>query len=162
MAETGDQIALFDLLNRLAGVDTSGRPIEGITARLPLLRWCTHVANEANGGGRTVRLAKNGGSPRNVPVEALQNARMGCRAGVPDILCFVPNQQLVNNKPVGYYFGCAIEMKGARGVLRPEQSDWLYTLDRIGWCAIVECEWTRAARFLIHWVGGDPDEVIGL
>lgn len=142
MSESTDQMALFDLLNRLAGTDGSGRPLEGVTARLPLLRWVTHFpAGEKRDKATAAKLQ-----------------RMGLRAGVPDVLCFTPNQLPIGDKPAYYYVGCVIERKAARGVVSIEQRAWLKLLESAGWFVVIDREWTKAARLLITWVGGDPDQ----
>ncbi len=154
MSESSDQAALFSLLNTLAGCDASGRIIAGSTPRLPLLMYVLHVPNEANGGGEKTK--------KGIPLEAITNARVGVRAGVPDLLFPVTNQRAIEMHPVGTLFGCAIELKAHDGRLRPDQRRWLAHLAAHGWYTETFFDWTKAARLLIAWAGGDPKEIEGL
>lgn len=138
MSETTDQIALMSLINQLAGLDEFGNPTQA-APRYPALRWVFHPAGERQSKAETIRAA-----------------RMGQRAGLPDILFAQPYYDSATNTQ---YSGIAIELKTATGRVRPEQDAWLKQLQRAGWFVAICREWTDAARLLIKWVGGDPREV---
>lgn len=150
MSETGDQMALFDFLARVEG-------------RYPLLAYVFHPANEASGGGAKVRVqyTKRDGSAgwRQVPVEALQNARMGVKAGVWDVWAPFRNRADVWGYPARVFVGLVIEMKTEQGALSTEQEAWRDFLREEGWGCQVCREWTDAARLLVTWAGGEPGEV---
>lgn len=146
MSETTDQRALFDLINRLAGLDALGKPIPDIVPRHPRMRYIFHPANE--------RAEKSG---------RIGAMLMGQRSGVWDIWIPYRNQGAIFGHPQGRFCGLVIEMKSARGALSPEQEDWREFLREQGWACQVYKTWTQAARTLIQWDGGDPDaEMRGL
>lgn len=146
MSESTDQIALFDLLNRLAGLDEFGRPIPGVTPRVPDLRWCFHPANERKDRAETIRAM-----------------RMGQRSGVWDIWAPFRNRAEILGCQPGAYAGLVVELKSKTGVLTAEQIEWRDFLYNQGWLCVWYREWREAARTLILWAGGDPDlEVTGL
>jgi hypothetical protein len=153
MSERTEQEALFDFLSRMEG-------------RYPLLKYVFHVPNEASGGGAKVRTSyqKRDGSTgyKMTPVEALTNARMGVKKGVWDIWFPVRNRAEIWGKPSGAFAGLTIEMKAKHGALFPEQWEWHDLLCSEGWGCGVCNDWPTAARLLIHWVGGDPNEIEGL
>lgn len=150
MSETSEQRALFDFLARMEG-------------RYPLLAFVKHTPNEANGGGNTVTLRGPNGKMRNVPVEVLRNAQMGVKAGAWDIEYLGPNEGSIPELcPADFYRGLAIEMKAKNGRLSDEQKEWREHYRANGWHTKVCDDWTVAARLLLRWVGGNPDEVIGL
>ena len=149
MSEATEQHALFDFLARMEG-------------RHPHFRYVFHPANEANGGGQTIKLVR-GRKIREVPLEVLRGARMGVKPGVWDVWAPFRNRAEIFGYPAGLFCGLAIEMKSNSGDLSTEQKDWREFLRGEGWCCQVYKEWTLAARTLIQWVGGDPDlEVEGL
>ena len=62
------------------------------------------------------------------PAQWRQLALTGVSPGVPDLLVF---------EPLGRYVGVAIEMKGPKGRVSPEQTRWLGWLRERGWYAFV-------------------------
>jgi len=141
MSEATDQRALFDLINRLAGLDALGQPIPGITPRHPHFRYVFHPANErAEKAGR------------------INAMLMGQRSGVWDVWVPFRNRAEIFGYPAETFVGLVIEMKSKNGTLSPEQEDWREFLRGEGWACQVYRDWTQAARVLVRWVGGDPDE----
>jgi hypothetical protein len=145
MSETSDQKALFAFVNRMAGLDDLGKPIPGVVGRYPDLRYCFHPANERINKGETIAAML-----------------MGQRTGIWDILAPFRNRAPVFGYPIGSFAGLAIELKSKSGRLSPEQEAWRTFLRNEFWACEVYREWTVAARVLLLWVGGDPDEVQGL
>lgn len=141
MSEATEQMALFDFLNRMAGLDAFGKPIPGVVARLPLLRYAFHPANE-----------------RQNKLETIKAARMGARAGVWDVWLPVRNRAEMFGYRAGLFVGLVIEMKSERGRLSPEQVEWREHLRREGWACQVYREWMEAASTLVCWVGGEPSD----
>ena len=72
----------------------------------------------ANGGKRLIS-------------EAVALSQMGVQAGVPDLLILTP----LPRRPAAR--GLAIELKGPRGRVSPEQHRWLACLRSAGWLAEV-------------------------
>jgi len=91
--------------------------------RLPELDMLFHVPN---GGTRAVR-------------EAARFKRMGVQPGVPDYFLDVPR---------GAFHGLRIEMKSPTGKVSDEQKDWLYRLNKHGYCAVVCYGWEDAAKMI--------------
>ncbi len=145
MSETSDQVALFSLINRLAGLDEYGKPIPDVTPRYPLLRFAFHPANE-----------------RRDKLESIKAARMGQRAGVWDIWFPVLSPEGFADCTAGAFVGCVIEMKSGTGRLSPEQRDWLEHLKSQRWYTAVFTDWTNAASLLIRYAGGNSEEIEGL
>ena len=100
------------------------------------LYYTHHSANESAGGPMIT--LKSGVS---VPASVLRNAKMGTRAGYPD---------LVNHTRRAYggatWAGIGLELKIAPNTLEPEQDNWLQHLHRQGW--YVECLTAADARSL--------------
>lgn len=145
MSEQSDQMALFSLINRLAGLDEYGKPIPDVTPRYPLLRYAFHPANE-----------------RRDKLESIKASRMGQRAGVWDIWLPAVNAEGFDDCKAATFVGCVIELKSRNGRLSPEQQEWQQHLESHYWHTAVFTDWTDAARLLIRWVGGDPEEIEGL
>jgi hypothetical protein len=144
MSERTEQEALFDFLARLEGI-------------YPYFKYVFHPANEASGGGKTVTI-----KGRRVPTEALSNARMGVRKGAWDVWAPFRNQAGIFGYPAGWFVGLVIEMKSERGDLSPAQKEWREFLRHQGWACEVYRAWPDAARTLVRWVGGNPEEIQGL
>ncbi len=93
------------------------------------IKWF-HVPN---GGGRH-------------PVEAARLKAMGVKRGVPDFI-------IIDPPPNGIAHGAALELKrrnggGRKGVLTPEQREWLEALKERGWAATV----SHGAKDAIGWL----------
>lgn len=150
MSEQTEHEALFDFLSRIEG-------------RHPDVRWAFHCPNEADGGGtkRRVSYTRRDGSQgwKMVPLETLRAPARGIRPGIPDVL-----MPIVNAAPIGgeFFVGLAIELKHGRNTTTDDQAAWLECLQLNGWATYVCYHWTDAARIIIRWVGGDPEEVQGL
>lgn len=114
-----------------------------LEGRIPELKWAFHVPN---------------GEKRD-KATAARLQRMGVRKGVPDVLLPVtrydPQTNIVSH-------GLAIELKHGRGRETPEQLMWLGYLKRQGWQTATCYGWTEAARLLVRYLGGNPDEIQGL
>jgi len=155
MSEQTEHEALFEFIQRMEG-------------RYPMFRYIHHSPNESNGGGRKVRTAyakaSGGVGYRMTPLEVFTNARMGVRAGFPDWLWPRFNQAEVQQVLRWGFAGLAFEMKAARSraeaerKLSPEQRDWMSHFAAQGWCTELFWDWTDAARFLVTWEGGNPEE----
>lgn len=149
MSETTDQQALFDLLACAEG-------------RYPILARVFHVPGEANGGGQKIRrpYQKQDGTTgwKATPIEALRNAQLGYRKGIPDIIAPFRNRVAIWGYRPNLFTGLTIELKTARGVVSPEQESWQEFLISEGWACQVEREWTRAAALILTWAGADPGE----
>lgn len=78
------------------------------------VRWC-HVPN---------------GGARNAIVGA-QLKRLGVKRGVPDVIVFDRPPKAPDA------VGVAMELKAEGGRLTPEQRDWIYGLNALGWYACV-------------------------
>lgn len=133
MSESSDQAALFDFLARMEG-------------RYPALAFVKHTPN---------------GEKRDI-VTATRLKRMGVRAGVWDVEFLYPNQADIAGRVPGHYRGLAVELKVGKNDLTPDQRRWREHYDYNHWATCVCHTWTDAARLLLTWVGGNPDEVEGL
>lgn len=153
MSEQTEQQALFHFLATMEG-------------RYPIFRYVFHVPNEANGGGAKVRQSytRRDGSQgwKMTPVEVLAGARMGVKAGCWDIWAPFHNRVAIWGYPALTFAGLVIEMKSKDGRLSADQESWREFLRGEGWGCQVYRNWTDAARTLIAWAGGNPEEVQGL
>ena len=111
--------------------------------RYPDVKWAFHTPNGEKRDKATAAKLK----------------RMGVRAGVPDVL-----MPIMNAAPIGgeFFVGLAIELKVGRNTVSDEQAAWLECLQLNGWATYICYDWVDAARILIRWVGGNPDDVEGL
>jgi len=99
----------------------------------------------------------NGGS-RHI-AEATKLKAMGTRQGVPDLLLPVPRlgghdkacERIEHN-------GLALELKSAKGRLRPEQAWWLRQLQDQGWAVAVAWTFSEARHVFRSYLGGEEIE----
>lgn len=127
------------------------------SARLPDLAYVWHTANESAGGAKT----RTG-----VPLDVLREARMGAVAGVWDWLYIGANAAPIAEMRAGYFGGLAIELKSTKAYrsadhgLSPAQQAWQTRYVCSGWYIAVfpEQDWTKAARLLVRWVGGNVED----
>ena len=133
MSEQTDHLALFNFLARMEG-------------RYPAFAYVKHTPN---------------GEKRDI-ITAARLKRMGVRPGVWDIEFIYPNQGEFEGVTAYWYHGIAIEMKSKLGALSPDQRRWQEHYRQNEWATYVCHDWTEAARLLIRWVGGNPDDVEGL
>lgn len=126
---------MSELTDHLALFDFLAR-IEG---REPDVKWAFHCPNGEKRDKATAAKLK----------------RMGVRAGVPDIL-----MPIVNAAPIGgeFFVGLAIELKAGKNTTTEEQDAWLECLQLNGWSAYTVYDWVDAARIIVRWVGGNPEE----
>jgi len=73
----------------------------------------------------------------------------GAKAGIPDVWLPVPRER---------YHGLVIEMKVGRNRPSPEQDEWLLRLDGYGYATAVAYGWHKAARLIVAYLGGKPEE----
>ena len=95
----------------------------------PRLQYLFHIPNESVGGQGWL----------------IRNRQMGVKAGVPDL--FYP-------VPLHGYHGLFIEMKAAKGRLRPEQERWIKILDTFGYKTAVCHGWEEARGVLEEYLNG--------
>jgi hypothetical protein len=153
MSEQTEHEALADFLLRMEG-------------RYPALAFVKHTPNEADGGGEKKRIpyTKRDGSQgwKMVPLETLRGPSRGIKPGVFDWEFLLPNQGEFYGVTYGWYHGIAIELKVGKNDLSPDQRRWKEHYLQNDWATYVCYDWTEAARLLILWVGGNPDDVEGL
>lgn len=133
MSEATDQMALFDFLKRMEG-------------RYPVLEYVRHCPNGEKRDKATAARLK----------------RMGVRAGVWDVEFLQPNLAPIEGYTIGYFRGVAIELKHGGNTLTIPQQRWEVHYRTNRWFCAIAYEWTFAAHLLVRWVGGDPEEVLGL
>lgn len=145
MSETTAHLSLVDFLARH-------------TARLPMLGFVFHCANESAGGAKS----KSG-----VPLDVLKEARMGAQAGVWDFMMLLPCRSILLS---GMYAerpcGVAIELKSdiaykrPHNGLSPSQVAWRAHYELCGWACYVfpESRWHEAALLLVACAGGEASE----
>ena len=80
---------------------------------------------------------------------ALKLKAEGVKAGVPDVWLPVPRDR---------YHGLVIEMKAKGNRPTPEQDEWLLRLDGYGYATAVAYGWMKAARLIVVYLGGQPEE----
>ncbi len=95
--------------------------------KYPMLRLMIHIPN---GGYRNAR-------------EGASLKAQGVKAGFPDIVLFYPYKE---------YHRLIIEMKKIGGKVAPKQTDWLYNLDKVGYCCNVCYSWTEAKDTIIRYL----------
>jgi hypothetical protein len=75
---------------------------------------------------------------------AVMKKRLGCKAGVPDIMIFEPR---------GNYHGLFIELKAGKNTASDLQKEWRDALNKRGYCAVIMpsgLEFHQAQDWLIH------------
>lgn len=133
MSEATEQMALFEFLATMEG-------------RYELLSRVFHVPN---------------GEKREKATAARLKA-MGVKRGVWDVWAPFHNRVEIAGYRPGFFVGCVIEMKSETGPMTQEQLEWRHFLTKEGWYCAIFRDWRDAAKLILRWVGGDPEEVQGL
>lgn len=111
-------------------------------ARMPELRWLTHVPNEGNHPKRTLP------SGRRYCPEGVKLKRLGKKPGVPDVI--LPLRR-------GHHSGMALEFKRPGEKTTAEQAEWLAWLDSQGWQTGVYTDAQAAWEAVKAYIAGPGD-----
>jgi hypothetical protein len=128
--ESGEQAALFDIIDRYA-------------PRYPQLRLIFHIPNGENRGDKVLRRNRKTGQEYWYSPTGAKLKRMGVRPGVLDIFCAVASK--------GYH-GLFIEMKRQGEKPEAAQVDWIEALLEGGYLPVVcyssEEAWETICNYL--------------